>query len=298
MSPAAQPWTPPVPQWTPPAQQWTQPAPPIPNPDGAPQWAPQPAYQNPEPFTNQVPAVDPNQSWGRQQPSVPDQNRTWGQPQFGGGFATPSARKSGGLGIILPIACIALMLALVGVSAFSYLTITNDGKTLTSTKNSLNAKYDAEANAHKSDVAALTNCIGSMTSDETDLTELIGHFAEVEAARASYESMLSKGLIDEHQSLLDLLDAWDAKDQTAFNAALSLGAQGEDEMKSAAALKTALDGLLNQYGLTSADAAAARIADQIAATTTQCDAAAAAAARAAGLPQPVTVQPTPIPSGI
>jgi hypothetical protein len=268
-------------------------------PDATQARVPQPA--NPTP----APVADASQPWGQPQTPVADANQPWGQPQpqYGGGFApppVPPAKKSGGRSVIWPIACIVLVLALIGVSAFSFMTITNDGKTitndgntLTDTKNTLNAKYDSEAKAHKADVAALSTCITKMTADEADLTALNSHLVEVEAARGAYETALLKGLTDEHQALLDLSAATTSAESTA---AWNLAVTGEDEMNSAKTLKTSLDSLISKYGLTSAKSAASTIAGRIATTTTQCTAAITAASKSTGAAQPSAAPPTSAPS--
>ncbi|HEX7591874.1 MAG TPA: hypothetical protein VF375_07970 [Candidatus Limnocylindrales bacterium] len=252
---------------------------------------PQPADQTP------TPGADANQPWGQPQTPVADTSQPWGQPQpqYGGGFApppVPPAKKSGGRSVIWPIACIVLVLALIGVSAFSFMTITNDGNTitndgntLTDTKNTLNAKYDAEAKAHKADVAALSSCITKMTADEADLTTLSSHLVEVEAARDAYETALLKSLTDEHQAIVDMVKAATLAE---YNKALALAMQGESEMTSAKTLKTSLDSLISKYGLTSAKSAASTIAGRIATTTTQCTAAVTAASKSTGAAQPTS----------
>jgi Skp family chaperone for outer membrane proteins len=290
---ATQPWTPPAPPtdgsqpWTPPAdadatQPWTPPAdatqPWTPPADATQPWTP-PADAT-QPWTPPAPPTDGSQPWTPQPPA-----------QYGG-YMPPPPRKSA-TRFILPIFSFFLVIVLIGVSVFSYMTITSTQKNLDDTKHALTAetnKYNAEVAGRQADVAALSDCISSMKTDQIALSDLNAHMTEIEAARQAYEAQLLRALNDEHQAILDMLNA---PTQSAFNSAVDLAVKGETEMNAASTLKTALDALISRYDLSSPASAASTLAAHVAATNTKCTAAIQGAATKPGSSSPV---PTAAPS--
>lgn len=270
--PPAQSWAPPPPaqSWTPPpptAQSWTPPQTPAPDQP----WGPPP--QN-------APASQP---WAPQ-PQPP----TYGQPPVSG---------SGGRSLLFPIICGLLVLILIGVSAFSFMTITSTNKTLDDTKSALSSEQAARqsADAH---VKALDGCVTAMKADETSLTEFTGTLIEtqtrtatagdVDAARVAYEQAVLKALTDEHQAIVNILQALIDNSDPELQTALKLAVQGENEMNSAKTLKTALDSLVSDYNSSTSGTGtqSATITTQLAKTKTTCDSATGGSPASSAAPAP------------
>ena len=279
------PW---APQTTPPppAQAWSPPPPPQaqvwapPPPSDAQTWAPPPASASPsEPWTPQAP-----------------------QPPYG----APPATTSGGRSLLFPIISAILVVLLIAVSAFAFITISSTNKNLDDTKASLASEQSARQSADAK-VVALSGCIDSMKTDTTALTVLVGAMAtaasrtitsgDIDTARLAYETAVLQALTDEHQSLVNVFAA---TTQAQEDAAFQLGVKGENEMKAAAILKTNLDTMVKDFTSQVGDSQdqSATLSAQIGQTTTECDAASGGSTGPAPSAKPSTsakpsAKPTP-----
>jgi hypothetical protein len=264
-----------APQWaTPPAQQWTPPAPAVDPNQGWAQPAPAPVAPAAQ-WTPPAPAVDPNQGWAQPAPAV-DPNQPWAQQpaQFGGGFAPPPAKKSGGLGILWPIGCIVLLLALIATGAFAFMT----NGTLNTTKDQLSSEQAARKSADAK-VVSLQACVASMTTDEAalskdlaDLNTLAARAAtggDIDDARLAYEKSLALAEADYHSAAYDF--SW-ATNQTQWDVAVALFNKAKGEMVDAVAAKTALDALVSEYNsaVDTLKSDVTTIQAQLATTATKC----------------------------
>ena len=247
------------PPWAPQPQGWAPPVAPPPPPavDVSQPWAPQP-QPAPQGFGGPV-----DQGWPPQQVPMPG-------PQF---QPAPRASGSGGHGMLFGIISLLLVIALVAVGAFSYMTISSTNKTLDDTKASL-ATEQAAHKAADAQVTAMNECVTAMKADEAALTGLNSDVAAIEAATAAYESELKKAVDDFYQGSLAMNHA---TTQAEYSASIVILNRAVSEMNQAATLKATMDLATNKY---SQDLATAKA--QSAKTATQCAAAASPAPASPG----------------
>lgn len=253
----------------------------------APAWAPQAAPPPPPPAQAWAPPPPAQpQSWAPPPGSAPSA-QPWAPQAPQGAYGPPPAGPSGTRGSLLfPIISAVLVVLLIAVSAFSFVTISSTNKNLEDTKTQLTAELTTERNAHQSadaKVAALSGCVDSMTTDAAALTGLVGTLAtaqsrsitsgDIDTARLAYETAVAQALADEHKALVD---AFAATTSAQLDAAYQLGIKGENEMKAAATLKTNLDAMVQAYTTQVGDSQdqSGSLTAQIAQTKTKCDAAA------------------------
>jgi hypothetical protein len=174
------------------------------------------------------------------------------------------------------IVSILLVIALVVVGAFSFMTITSTNKTLDDTKAAL-AGEQAAHKAADAQVTAMNACVTAMKADEAALTALNADVSAIETASAAYDAELAKAMTDFYQGSLAMNHA---TTQAEYNASIVILNRAVAEMNTAATMKTALDTAANKYD---SDLAAAKA--QSAKTATQCAAAASGAAPASPGPK-------------
>jgi hypothetical protein len=183
-------------------------------------------------------------------------------------------------GLLLPILCGLLAIALIGVGGFSFVTISGLNKDLDNAKASL----VAEATAHKAATDkgdALTKCTTALQADETALVALNTQINDAQArllsggdfdtARKAYEAALLKAANDFDKSWLDFLQATTKAESTA---ALDEAVAAEREMNAAKALKVSMESLGTTIAGDTTDAATTltSLTKQISATKTTCGA--------------------------
>jgi hypothetical protein len=173
--------------------------------------------------------------------------------------AMPAPAKSGShsasrilLAIVSPLLVIALV-ALAATAVYSYQTIQSTNNTLNETRLDLAHEQSAHRSAD-AQASGLIACVAVLNADEASLTKLSNDLralqprtlrdGDIEAARLTYEAALLKALTDEHKAVVAASWASTPAEWAAVN---TLGLQGENEMKQAAALKSQLDSLVTDY---------------------------------------------------
>ena len=177
-------------------------------------------------------------------------------PEASGPAAATAAKRRGSRSAvrwILAILCLLLTFALVATAVYSYQTISSTTKTLNETRLDLAREQSAHRSAD-AQVSGLSACVAALKADEASLTKVGNDLTavqartlkggDIEAARLTYEAALLKALTDEHKAVVAASWASTPAEWTAVN---TLGLQGENEMKQAAALKGQLDSLVTGY---------------------------------------------------
>jgi hypothetical protein len=172
---------------------------------------------------------------------------------------------------------------LIGVSAYSFMTISSTNKSLDDTKASLASEQAARKSAEVH-ATAVTSCVSAMKTDETALQSLNTDLAtlqaraaaggDIDAARQAYESKVSQAIGDFSKGSLAMNHA---TTDAEYNASVTVLMQADAEMKQAATLKITYDGLVSNYdqSVQSETSQIATLQAQMAQTATQCGVSAA-----------------------